>query len=593
MTRLTRICWVTLAAFGAQTIASLDAAAATEAALLQTALDSRSGVVERTRAFTDLRAIATEESIADLSPWLGDRTWGYAARSVLEVMPGPAADRALLAALEAADNPALAAGLVNSLGRRQSEAAIPAIARLMVSAEPALAAAAVNALANIGSPRAADALAGFAPAAALRVGWADATLRLAERLWSTDHVRSLELQRSVRERGPPTQRAAAAIALARGSEDAFAAVAKSLKSGDAAERHAALAAIRAGEFGAGLFDIIVQAFPSLPTEVQVQVLSVLHDRGDRGAAALARAALSAADARVRAAAARLLSVVGDVSDGPTLVRMMIGPEEPAPSARLALARLPGHETTVLLLERYRNAGADRAAALEVLVSRGYRALLPDLLRPDNFMDPAFGRLMASAIATLGAAADLERVLSLYCSLRPEDRTFLDTAVRRIAAKHASRDEAAARVIAALGNLPTGERSSLVSVLPGIGGDTALAYVAPWLESPSAETRRAALRTFGNWRDTQPSAKLFAVAANDPDATVRSAAIHSATAMFRRSAVDADAPAAATRMAAAIAGLHQTWELASEPDARHAIVVALRGLKDPKAVAAAAELEQRK
>jgi hypothetical protein len=34
-------------------------------------------------------------------------------------------------------------------------------------------------------------------------------------------------------------------------------------------------------------------------------------------------------------------------------------------------------------------------------------------------------------------------------------------------------------------------------------------------------------------------------------------------------------------------------LASEPDARHAIVVALRGLKDPKAVAAAAELEQRK
>jgi HEAT repeat protein len=592
MKQATSIRWVTWVAITAPLFVLLHAMAATESALLETALDPQAGVVERTRAFTDLRAVATDASVDRLAALLGDRRWSYAARSVLEVMPGPKADRALLAALESPSDPALAAGLVNSLGRRRSESAIPIIAPLMASSEPALADAAVNALGNIGSARAADALTGFQPAAAVRAVWADAVLRAAEALRSSDRARSTDLYRIVVKSGSPAQSAVAAIALARASEDPLPMITTGLKSPDAAQRRAVLASIRAGEFGPGLIEAVAQIFPALSTDVQVQVLSVLQDRGDREAAPLARAALAGSDITVRAAAARLLSVVGDGSDVPALIRLMTGSEEPAPSARLALTRVPGNEAAMLLLERYRGDSGDRAAALEVLVSRGYRALLPELLRPENFTDGAFGRSVANAIVTLGAAGDLERVLSLYCTVRPNDRAMLEPAVRRIAAKDPSADVAATHVIAAIGKLPIAERGSLIAVLAGIGGDRAFAFVAGMLESGSAETRRAALRTFGSWRDSRPSSTMFATARNDPDATVRSVALQSATALFRRSAMDPDGPAAATRRSAAIAGLRQIWELAEQPEARNAVVVALRGLKDPKAIAVAEELEKK-
>src|SRR5688572_28759086 len=92
------------------------AAVASEAALLKIALDPQAGVVERTRAFADLQAVATEGSLPAIAALLNDPAWAYPARAVLEAVPGAGADRALLRALESAEVPALRAGLVNSLG---------------------------------------------------------------------------------------------------------------------------------------------------------------------------------------------------------------------------------------------------------------------------------------------------------------------------------------------------------------------------------------------------------------------------------------------------------------------------------------------
>ncbi len=84
-----------------------------------------------------------------------------------------------------------------------------------------------------------------------------------------------------------------------------------------------------------------------------------------------------------------------------------------------------------------------------------------------------------------------------------------------------------------------------------------------------------------------------MARDDPDAVVRGVAVRSAAAVFGRSALSESNTPVAAAVPAAIAGLTKTWELAERADGQNAVLVALRGLKDPRAAAAAQELEQRR
>lgn len=568
------------------------AAPPSEEVLLTIAGDARAGRVERTRAFADLRAVATDRSIPALARWLADPTWSFAARSVLEVMPGAAVDRALLQALAAAETEPLQVGLVNSLGRRRCGEAVTPMAGFLTSPGGALVEATLRALGDIGTEAAADALASFRPSAASHAAWADATLRAAEALQAANGGKAAELYRLVREKGPPAQGAAATVALARSASSPNEAILAALKSSDSAARLAVLAAIRSGEFGSGVIEAIGIALPELRPEVQVQVLSVLYDRRDAAAAPLARSALASPEPNVQAAAASLLGIVGGPADAPALRRMMTGADEPARSARFALARIRGEETTKLLLDAFRGGNESRLAALEVLVSRGYRPLLAELLDPGLYHDDALRPVLASAVLSLGTANDLERVLSLYRALPPGERAALEGALRRLAAKHPSVDDAAAVVSASAEKLPVEESGPLLSILAGVGGDRALALLTEMLASPAVELRRAALRALGQWRDERAADALLRVARSDPDGTVRAIAVRSAAAVFGRSALGANNAPNAAAVPGAIAGLTKTWELAELADGRNAVLVALRGIKDPRALEVARELEQR-
>jgi hypothetical protein len=570
---------------------SLRAAVASEDFLLKTALDSQATAVERIRAFTDLRAVAGERSIPALVALLDDPTWAFCARSALEVMPGETADQALLVALRSASDDMRRLGLMNSLGARRVDNAVPDIAKFLASTNSNLIAGALDALGRIGSVRAADAAAAYQPVEALRASWGDSLLRMAEALRSSDPGKSGELYHAVKAKGAPPQAAAATIALAHLSEQPAVMIVDALKADESTLRVAALAVIRSGEFGPPLIQAVARVFPSLPADIQVQVLSVLYDRGDRAAAAIARGALGATDSAVRSAAAKLLSVVGDAADAPALMSMMTGAEEPAVSARLALARIPGGETTALLITAFHGGGEARAAALEVLVSRGYRPLLDDLLRPEIYADAALGRFAANAVLTLGTGADLERVLALHRTLPSSDRGPLETALRRLASKTSTPDEAAARIFSAAEKLPLAERSPLLVMLAGISGDLAFKSLSGMLASDSADTRKAALRALANWRDIRPGNTLLAIARKDPDPQVRAVAVQSATTVFSKSALGGAAAPKPELVPPALDGLRQTWKVAEDPAAKNAIISALRGLKEPKAVAAADELER--
>lgn len=570
----------------------LHAAPASEAELLKIATDARVGVVERTKAFADLRAVASDRSIPALVGLLGDPKLGFSARSVLEALPGQGADRALLAALQSATEAGMRTGLVNSLGNRRTAEAVPAIAGFLRAPDPSLAGAALNALGNIGTAAAADALAAYQPTPGVISTWGDAVLRTAQALQNTDRRRALALYRVVSTQADPVQRAAATMTLARLSDRPVVAVAASLSSADGAIRSAALAVIRGGELGPPLVEEVGRMFPSLPPEVQVQLLSTLYDRGDRTAASIARQALKAAEPGVRAAAARLLSGIGSAQDASALLELMNGGDEPGRAARLALARIPGEDVTLGLVQRFRQDSAARPAALEVMVARGHRPLMADLLDPALHTDETLRPLAANAIGTLGTGEDLEGVLTLHRTLPVENRGALEGALRRIATKHPSPDEAVALIANAAQRLPPAETAPLYTALAAVGGDRAREVLVTATGATEPELRRAALAALGSWRDIRVTDTLFSAARGDAEPANRALALRSATAVLARSVDPDNAAPARAALPAAIAGLREAWEMAERVSEKNAVVAALRRMRDPSARATADELENR-
>ncbi len=123
-----------------------------EAALLDaaTALAAEEkSYAERVDALRRLGLLQDAAAIPVLRAVLGDPALGDEARRVLQRIPGPVAEVALLNALARETDPRLRAGLLSSLGARRVEAVIPAAVKAAAEREPTLAEAGLRTLGEI------------------------------------------------------------------------------------------------------------------------------------------------------------------------------------------------------------------------------------------------------------------------------------------------------------------------------------------------------------------------------------------------------------------------------------------------------------
>jgi type 1 glutamine amidotransferase len=104
-------------------------------------------------ACRELSIIGTAQSVPVLAGMLTNQEYSDMARYALERIPGPAADKALRAALPKAEGKAKI-GIVNSLGERGCKPAAAEIAKLVGNSDKLLAGAAISALGKIGGPEA-------------------------------------------------------------------------------------------------------------------------------------------------------------------------------------------------------------------------------------------------------------------------------------------------------------------------------------------------------------------------------------------------------------------------------------------------------
>jgi HEAT repeat protein len=152
-----------------------------------------------------LSLIGSSDAVPVLAGLLLDKDLGNAARSALELIPGPEAARTLRESLVQLDGVAKV-GVINSLGARRDIESLPVLMNLLRDDDPMLATAAAWALGNLGTPSAAKSLQ-HAPSelpASARLAIADARLSCAERLLNNGQkAEAVALYRSLAEAGQP------------------------------------------------------------------------------------------------------------------------------------------------------------------------------------------------------------------------------------------------------------------------------------------------------------------------------------------------------------------------------------------------------
>jgi HEAT repeat protein len=475
--------------------------------------------------FKVLERIGRAEAVPVLNTALNEQEPAIreAARRALQNNPTPEAGTVLRAALERAitlpgatqaDNDRTI-GLINALGYRRDQAAIPTLAKF-VGSGPRTASAAIAALGKIGGSEAVGVLSKF-----ITTGrQPDGTLAIATPTQRNEAAHAmLQAADAMTRSGTPDGRAEAAqiyiyyyrpeysqairaaalrgLVIARGI-DATPLLFEAMTGSD--ESMQKIAASFVGDLpGRAATEAFASLLPKLPDASKATLIGELGARGDVAARSAILQQTQSTTPDVRIAALRALGNVGGPTDSVLLARLASttqGRERDA--AREGVARLRGATVNAVLLQTLQATTTPSALRLEVirgLAARRATAATPVLLQTLRSKDVA---VQQEAIAALGVLANQESAPPLLNLLlnTTSDQTRERTAqaLADIYTRQRNKGVSSAPVVAALGNSNMAARVQLVGLLRHIGDAGALQAARAALKNSNSEVRSAAVRS---------------------------------------------------------------------------------------------------
>lgn len=508
-------------------------AAAQRAALA----DGLATIAANPRATPDARALAcrhlaligTEHVVSTLAPLLTDDAMADWARHALTGIRGPAADRALIAALPRASGPNRI-GIVGLLGARRVADAIPALASLLSRGDDT--AAAVNAaesIGHIGGSAAESALtkarAGKHPPA-VNAAIDRALLEIAETARSSGD-RACATQVYARLSADATVaahiRAAAFYGATMLKGESGATDAVNALRGDDVERARAAARLVTDLPGQTIVQATADALPALQPVSQSLALDALAKRGERSALPAVMSLLAAQDDSVRLAALRAIGRLGDAS---TVERVVAVASDEArdraerDAARETLASMSGPGVDEALIARMQAAkGSAKSEYAKALGTRKARVAFPALIAAAGDSDAALAREARKALGQLAQPADLGALVALL--VEAPDAVAIDQVQAIIVATAQQADTAQMKTVAILaalaGHPGDNARCGLLTALGKIGDPTGQPSLISALGDASASIRRAAIKALADsWPDAGPILALRDASRNDAD-----------------------------------------------------------------------------
>lgn len=494
---------------------------ALEAALA--AVISGEATVEAKRyALRGIGPIATADSIGVIAGALKDPKTADTAMWALERITDPAAGKALIDGLAAAQDDATKIAYITSLGWRREAAAGEALSKALGGSE-AVAIAAANALARIdsapacGSVREAHAKA----QGALRDALANALLLCAEK--SNDKAEALATYTALfAETESPKVRAAALNGLVKAEPDkALARVVQALSGQDLALARVATGFVRELP-GAEATTAFAGLLGEVPAATKIILIDALADRGDVAAREAVVAATGSKDEAVTLAALRALGKIGNATDATALLISIVnGSADAKRIAQTSLNTLPGEGVNAALVAMAKQGDKKlRSAAINALAERRAKETRGDLIA---LLD-ADADLKGDVYAALGALADEADLPTLLTRLtsgaEKDDVAALQRVITAASNRIAAEDKRAAAAADALAKATTPEtRAQLVAILAGIPTKESLAALRGAVKGDDAGVRLAAVKAIAAWPDdvvVDDLLQVFRNAAADED-----------------------------------------------------------------------------
>lgn len=499
-----------------------------EAARLVQVLDSDAPTYDKAMACRRLAAIGNAQSVSAIAAYLNDEKLATYARSALENIPSPAADKALEDSLKSVKGDLLV-GVINSLGKRKDKNAVGDLKKLLSDENPKVAIAAAHALGAIGTKDAATALKNaFGKGDAKvqnEVGFA--CLMCARSLAKQDKQTAIELAELVRKSDLPAniRQAAAQRSIVMQGEAGLSLLTEELQADDLARFRSALQAAR--ELGKTSTSTLVKAYPRLSDERKALVIAALSLAHDPAALPLIREAATTGAGSLQLQAiyslgelnpaldeSARLNVLGDlfgllrqnkdqVSDAAEDVIVKISTSQPSAKVNQFIesnARtLIEEEGLSVPLVGMRLAGKCRISSLTPLIMEVVQHSNPDIKQ--------------TAIAALGgttSSADLPKLIDLALK-NPTDETT--GSALKAACARLPLEETAKTLASAMKDASVEQQQLLLNQLAAIGGETALKTVVEAARSNNDDLQNTATDLLGKWVTIDVAPPLLDLAQN--------------------------------------------------------------------------------
>lgn len=489
------------------------------------------------------------------------------ARRSLEKNSAQGAGEILRAALSTENDLIFTLGLINSLGERQDCQAVPALSSRL--ARPELAAAVISALGKIACPEATAALWDFyrqkqsavgqalleSAGGYLREGQKKPAAEICLRLFTTcDDVRI---------------KSAALVGLAQASPgEARPQLRRALSD---TNQPMQVAAITAGSIAYG--KSAARQFADLLPESSPSARLLLLREVDRSAEKVVLTLAASTEPGLSLAALETLGRIGSRDSVPLLVKTAASGSGPASTvASQALSSLPGKGVDAALLELVSRSDREvRATAIHALGLRYHTPALPALLACAREKDSLISEAACSAVARIGADAQIEPLARLALEGATPAQTALGTVVARATDKAAAADT----LLALARTAPASRAALLFDPIALTGGKQAMDGLLVFSNNSNPELQDAAIRALAGWPEFDAVEPLLKIASAPEVRKVHNVLVLQGVARLVRSS---DSEPAAARLDAALRAL----KAAQRPEEQKGAVLSIGSINDPRA-----------
>ncbi len=474
-----------------------------------------------------IERIGGEESVEPLAKLLksDDAHLRDYARRALQKNPAPAATDTLLKELAVAKSENDRIGMIEALGQRKAEKAVSALESALEDKDPRVAAAAVEALAQIGNEKSVKTLLAVldkkegvlqtkaGQGLVFAAGeWMNAANRAeAGKIFLSLNNSLDKIQSKSKENNLFFLRVAALNGLTACLPDQGAQlVVKMAQDADPKVRAAAVHAARQAPTKDAL-TALGQLMPKLDAGGQVQVLTLLAERGDLASVQYAQGAVKSEDESVRLAAIRALTQIGCDTSAATLLDLAVTAQgETQKIAREGLVRMAGPLVDETLLASAATGKPEsRAAAIELLGERQVTGTADKLV---GYAGEADALVSAAALRALGDVAsgqDVARLAELLAGAKsPEALKSGETALKSALGKTVNKEVAAQSVIEKMNGAQPDGKLALIRTLSAAAGQTALKAVTEAAQATDENMREAGIRTLSNWPNLEAGTPLI-------------------------------------------------------------------------------------